>query len=111
MDEHHDPFLLIQMKPAHADKAAGMLRALANPSRLMILCKLFPGEQTVGELHADLDLSQSALSQHLARLKKDGLVTTRRDAQRIYYRIKDPGAMEIIGRLYQLYCAPETREE
>lgn len=98
--------LLANIAPAHAEKAAGMLRVLANPTRLQILCMLIQGEQTVGELNAGLGLSQSALSQHLARLRRDGLVATRRESQHIHYRIADPGAMDIIGQLYEMYCAP-----
>lgn len=76
--------MLAKMEPVYAENAAGMLRALANPSRLMILCNLVQGEKIVGELNADLALSQSALSQHLARLRKDGLVATHRESQHIY---------------------------
>jgi DNA-binding transcriptional ArsR family regulator len=106
MDPNDTRSLLANIPPAHAEKAAGMLRALANPTRLQILCKLIQGEMTVGELNAELGLSQSALSQHLSRLRKDGLVATRRESQHIHYRIADPGAMEIIGQLYEMYCAP-----
>src|SRR5512139_1705776 len=69
----------------NAAEAARLLRALSNENRLMLLCLLFEGEKTVGELNASLPLSQSALSQHLAVLRDEGLVKTRREAQSIYY--------------------------
>ncbi|MEA5445595.1 metalloregulator ArsR/SmtB family transcription factor [Gammaproteobacteria bacterium AB-CW1] len=102
--------LLAELAPAHAEKAAHMLRALANSHRLMILCQLVQGEKTVSELSLQIPLSQSALSQHLARLRQDQLVATRRESQNIHYRIADPGVMEIIGQLYEIYCTPGTGE-
>ena len=91
---------------AHAGDAARLLKALGNEKRLMVLCLLVEAERSVGELNARLDLSQSALSQHLAVLRADGLVTTRRDAQTIYYSIASDPAREILKTLYQVYCAP-----
>jgi len=89
---------------AHADEAARLLRALANNNRLMLLCLLVDGEHSVGELNARLDLSQSALSQHLAVLREDGLVTTRREAQTIFYALADGPAQRIIETLHGIYC-------
>lgn len=89
---------------AHADEAARLLRALANDKRLMLLCLLVDGEQSVGELNTRLDLSQSALSQHLAVLREDGLVTTRREAQTIFYALADGPAQRIIETLHGIYC-------
>lgn len=88
----------------HAGDAAQLLRALANDKRLMLLCLLVEGERTVGELNAKVALSQSALSQHLAVLRNDGLVTTRREAQAIYYALADGPAQRIIETLHGIYC-------
>lgn len=90
---------------AHAADAARLLKALGNEKRLMLLCLLVEAERSVGELNARLDLSQSALSQHLALLRADGLVTTRRDAQSIYYSLADGPAQRIIATLHGIYCA------
>ncbi len=89
---------------AGAGRAAALLRTLSNEKRLMILCQLGAGELSVGELQEPLGLSQSALSQHLAVLREAGTVATRRKAQTIYYRVADPGAVEIIATLARLYC-------
>lgn len=89
---------------AHAEQASRLLKALANEKRLMILCLLADRERTVGELNALLDLSQSALSQHLAVLREDGLVSTRREAQSIVYSILKGPAQRIIDVLYDVYC-------
>ena len=84
---------------AHAGDAARLLRALANDKRLMLLCLLFGGERSVGELNARVDLSQSALSQHLAVLREEGIVATRREAQTVRYRIADPAAVKVVACL------------
>lgn len=93
---------------AFADQAAEavrLLRLLGNEHRLMIACLLIVhGEMTVGALVEELQLSQSALSQHLARMREDGVLTFRREAQTLYYSIKDPNAVAVIGLLKQLYC-------
>ena len=88
----------------HASEATRLLKALANESRLMILCKLAEGELSVGELNAHVPLSQSALSQHLALLRRDGLVDTRREAQTIYYSIVDGPASQVIQLMHSIYC-------
>ena len=90
---------------AHAADAARLLKALGNEKRLMLLCLLVEGERSVGELNTRLDLSQSALSQHLAVLRTDGLVTTRREAQTIYYSLAEGPAQRIIDTLHSIYCA------
>ena len=92
-----------QMQMRAAD-AAELLKLLANESRLQILCVLAAGERSVGDLNARIDLSQSALSQHLKRLRKDGLVVTRRSAQTIYYSLAESRALRIIATLHDLYC-------
>ncbi|TDL78316.1 transcriptional regulator [Palleronia sediminis] len=88
-----------------AGEVAGHLALLSNANRLMVLCHLLDGERSVGDLRAQLDLSQSALSQHLARLRAAGMVETRRDRQTIYYSIADPRVHRMIGALYGIYCA------
>jgi|ERR1700730_8204471 len=87
-----------------ACEAAGFPKVLADDRRLMILCELLKGERTVGELEEIVGLSQSALSQHLARLRRSDLVKTRREAQTIHYSIADPGVTKVIEALYDLYC-------
>ena len=89
----------------HAADAARLMKALANDKRLMLLCLLVEGESSVGELNARVDLSQSALSQHLAVLREDGLVNTRRDGQTIHYSVAPGPAQRIISTLHDIYCA------
>tara|TARA_R110002072_G_scaffold23661_4_gene81446 strand:+ start:181 stop:477 length:297 start_codon:yes stop_codon:yes gene_type:complete len=86
--------------------AVSLLKALSNEKRLLIVCALHKGEKSVGELEALVDLSQSALSQHLARLRKDGVVQTRREAQTIYYTLADAATNEVLRCLYGIY-SPE----
>lgn len=90
-----------------AARAANLLRLLGNEQRLMLLCQLVDGELSVGELQRRLKLSQSALSQHLAKLRADGVVATRREAQTIFYRIADQAAMRVIETLAELFCPPK----
>lgn len=92
---------------AQASEAETLLKALANRSRLMILCDLYAGERSVNELCATLDLSQPTLSQHLARLRADGLVHTRRDAQKICYSLAGPKVERMIGLLHDMFCTTE----
>ncbi|MGR9092047.1 MAG: ArsR/SmtB family transcription factor [Gammaproteobacteria bacterium] len=87
--------------------AANLLKSMSNESRLLILCNLAEGEKSVGELQNLVDLSQSALSQHLAVLRRDGLVTTRRNAQSIYYSLASEPAKAIMATLYAYFCATE----
>lgn len=93
---------------AHAVEAARLLKVLGNEKRLMLLCLLVEGERSVSELNARLDLSQSALSQHLAVLREDGLVVTRREAQAIYYSLREGPAQRIIETLHDIYCAVDS---
>lgn len=81
---------------ANAQSAADLLRLLANEHRLQVLCALRPGELSVGQIADHVSLSQSALSQHLARLRLDGVVATRRQGQTIFYRIADPDVMAVL---------------
>ncbi|ARU27254.1 metalloregulator ArsR/SmtB family transcription factor [Cellvibrio sp. PSBB006] len=91
----------------HAQKAAALLKALANENRLMIMCTLISGEMSVGELNEKIPLSQSALSQHLASLREAGLVTTRKEAQTVFYQLSGNEAMRIIAVLQSIYCPSE----
>ncbi|MBL0966282.1 MAG: helix-turn-helix transcriptional regulator [Blastomonas sp.] len=93
---------------AKADEAARMLRSLANPHRLQVLCLLVQGEMSVGAVQQQVALSQSALSQHLARLREEGLVETRREGTSIFYRIADPAVLQIMQVLAAIYCPPES---
>lgn len=85
-------------------QAAKLLRALSNENRLMLLCLLFEGEKTVRELNDSLPLSQSALSQHLALLREEDLVSTRRAGQSIYYGLASSPAQRVIETLHSIYC-------
>ena len=94
-----------------AARAASLMRLLGNERRLMVLCQLADGELTVSALQARVGLSQSALSQHLALLREQGVVATRRESQSIYYRIADPAALRVIQTLAELFCPPDMRKE
>ncbi|MCG7493584.1 helix-turn-helix transcriptional regulator [Thalassobius sp. Cn5-15] len=93
-----------------AQAAATYLKTLAHEGRLMILCHLGSGEKSVGELESLLDMRQAAVSQMLARLREEGLVTPRRDGKTIYYSLADANTSEVIALLYRLFCAPSTAE-
>lgn len=88
---------------AQAASAAGLMRLFANEQRLMLMCRLSEGDCAVGELAAFAGLSQSACSQHLARLRQGGVVAPRREAQTIYYGVADPAAARIIALLCEIY--------
>ncbi|WP_020679829.1 ArsR/SmtB family transcription factor [Marinobacterium rhizophilum] len=90
---------------ANAARAARLMRALSNEHRLLILCYLQDRELSVSELNQCLSLSQSALSQHLAILRNDGLVQTRRESQTIFYSLHGDQAQRVIQTLHELYCA------
>lgn len=90
---------------AQAVRAADLLRAMAHPQRLRVLCMLVEGERSVGDINRDIDLSQSALSQHLAKLREEGLVSTRKEAQSVFYRLADGPVLSVIQALHQAYCA------
>ena len=94
---------------AKAAEAARLLAALANESRLMILCELVDGERSVGTLVEAVGLTQSALSQHLAKLRAAGIVATRRDAQTIYYRLASEAAGSVMATLAEIYCRRRPR--
>jgi DNA-binding transcriptional ArsR family regulator len=95
---------LAELEP-NAEEAAKLLKLLANEHRLLILCQLIThGEMSVSALVAAVGLSQSALSQHLARLREDGLVAFRREAQTLHYRLTDDRAVQVLSTLKQIYC-------
>ena len=89
---------------ASAGDAAWLLKGLSNEHRLMILCQIGEGERQVSELQ--VGLSQSALSQHLARLREDGLVSARKSGTAVFYRIADPAALKVIAVLAEIFCPP-----
>lgn len=92
-----------------ARQAAELLQSLANEKRLMILCQVWNGEKSVGEIAQSLGLSQSNVSQQLALLRKDGLVQARREGQSIFYSLAGSEARRIIEVLYEVYCRPSKK--
>ena len=100
------PNVDVRRMALRAHEASEFLKALAHESRLMILCDLLRGEKSVGELEALLTRRQSAVSQQLARLRLEGLVSARRDGKTIYYSIASDKARSIIGALYDSFCNP-----
>jgi len=94
---------------AHAGDAAALLKALAHPARLLVLCQLVEGERSAGDLLPLTGLSASALSQHLAILREMALVTTRREGQAIFYSIANDTVGQVLAVLYDAYCNPEAR--
>lgn len=89
---------------AAADDAASMLKALSNPSRLLLLCQLVESERSVGELETALGLSQAYVSQQLARLRAEGLVAAKRDGRIVRYRLADSRIAPVIQTIYEQYC-------
>jgi DNA-binding transcriptional ArsR family regulator len=98
--------LNINLMLVAADRASELLRAIANRHRLLILCQLIEGERSVGQLADVLGLRDSGVSQHLALLRKDGLVMTRREGQTIWYSIASAEARTLLATLYRIYCMP-----
>ena len=94
---------------SRALRASGLLKAMSNPVRLLVLCQLAEGEKSVGELEGVVDVSQSALSQHLALLRSRGLVKFRREGQTLFYSLNGREAPALLAALYQLYCRKPTR--
>lgn len=92
----------------HASSAAKLVRALANKHRLLVLCVLSGGELSVGELNSRVRLSQSALSQHLAVLRGEGLVATRRSGQTIHYKVTPGVALDMVRLLHDHYCGGQA---
>jgi ArsR family transcriptional regulator, virulence genes transcriptional regulator len=101
------PTLDLESFEKQATEVAGILRAIANERRLMILCRLVAcGEDSVNSLAEAVGLSQSALSQHLSKMRGEGLITFRRESQTLWYRIADPRIEQLFATLHKLYCAP-----
>jgi len=96
---------LEQMHEA-AGRACRLMKVLANPDRLMILCQLSRGEMRVGDIETLLGIVQPTLSQQLTVLREDGLVSTRREGKNIYYRVNSPQALAVLEVLYQQFCQP-----
>ena len=94
----------------NATRACDLLKAMANPARLMVLCQIADGEKSVGELERAVGLSQSGLSQHLAVLRSKNLVSTRRDAQTIYYALSSNEAAAVMATLYDVFCPRMGRQ-
>ncbi len=90
----------------NARRASRFLAALSNENRLLLLCQLVEGEKSVSELTRAIGLSQSAMSQHLARLRSEGLVRPRRDGQVVYYSLVGSDVLQVIEILYEIYCCP-----
>lgn len=103
-DSADSPALDVESMRASATEATAVLRTLSNPDRLMVLCQLSQGEKSVGELEALLGIVQPTLSQQLAVLRREGMVSTRRAGKQIHYSVADPKVLEILGLLYTLYC-------
>ena len=98
----------IERLSAKAVEVSGVMKALSNPRRLLIMCRLAEaGSQSVNALAFEIGISQSALSQHLALMRDEGLVTFDRDGQTLNYRIADPRIEALLDSLYQLYCATD----
>ena len=89
---------------AAVDQASELMKALSNQHRLLILCRLIDGEKSVGQLAEFLGIRDSTVSQHLALLRRDGIIANRRDGQTIWYRIEADIAREVVGVLYAHYC-------
>lgn len=95
---------------SRALRASGLLKAMANPVRLMVLCQLAEGEKSVGELERVVEVSQSALSQHLAVLRARGIVRFRRDGPTLFYFLDGPEAPALLAALYEVYCTHMIRK-
>lgn len=98
---------LIEDMALNADKVAGFLKGLGNPQRLLVLCWLAEGEKNVSELIALTGVAQTSMSQHLARLREEGVVAVRRDHRSLYYRIDHPAVEELMHLLHRHFC-PRT---
>lgn len=101
----------IDAMQAQASKATALLGAMCNEKRLMILCQLFDGERSVNELVELLNAAQPTVSQHLARLRRQGLVTSRQQGQTHFYSLSGDEAREILGALQSLYCDPRSKDK
>ena len=107
MTSSHDVIDIETLRSA-ATQAVAALKLLANEDRLLLMCQLSQGEMCVSELEAQLGIRQPTLSQQLAVLRAEGVVSTRRQGKNIYYSVADPAMLEIVAVLYRLYCPKET---
>jgi ArsR family transcriptional regulator len=103
----HNAVIDLEQMARSATRASSLMKTLGHKDRLMILCHLANGEKSVGQIADLLEISQSPLSQHLSRMRKEGLVDTRREAQTIFYSLKSGEASRIVEVLYELFCEPE----
>jgi DNA-binding transcriptional ArsR family regulator len=97
----------LELMQENATRASDLMKLLGHPHRLMILCQLNQGECSVGELSEKVGINQSPLSQHLARMRHEGVVTSRREAQTVFYSLSGAEIAAVISLLYALYCDPE----
>ncbi|WP_454763927.1 metalloregulator ArsR/SmtB family transcription factor [Cupriavidus campinensis] len=109
MDQSHPSIDLATMKAA-ATNACALLKVLANPDRLLLMCRLSQGELSVGELEEQLGIRQPTLSQQLAVLRENDLVATRRDGKNIFYSVASPQALAVMAVLYQEFCANPSED-
>jgi DNA-binding transcriptional ArsR family regulator len=102
---------MIDIKAMHGSsaEASRLLKTLANPDRLMLLCRLSQGEASVGELEAELGILQPTLSQQLTVLRTQGLVATRREGKHVFYRVRSPRALAVLDVLYEQFCRKGKR--
>lgn len=110
MNTHQENMELLHLKLASA-KATRLMRALGNPARLLLLCQLTQGEKNVNELETITGIRQPTLSQQLAVLREEELVSTRRDGKNVYYQIQSAVALEVMAVLYKHFCSPEALQE
>ena len=101
----------LEVMQENAGRAADLMKLLGHPHRLMILCQLAEGEKSVGELAELLNVRQAALSQQLALLRKDGMVSTRRQAQNVFYSLAREDVRSLMGFLYETYCGVGKRSD
>jgi DNA-binding transcriptional ArsR family regulator len=101
----------LETMQSSAVRASDMLKLLGHPQRLMVVCQLKMGEKSVSELSHIVGVAQSPLSQHLARMRYEGIVETRREGQTVFYSLKDGEASQLVGALYEIFCEPEPEPE
>lgn len=107
-----DTMMDIDILRSSADEASRLMKALSNPTRLLLMCQLAQGEKRVGELEELVGILQPTLSQQLGVLRDEGLVSTRRESKNIYYQIDSPQALAVMAVLYEQFCdAPKRKEK
>ena len=108
-DATHNPTVDLGILRQSADRACRLLKALSNPDRLLLMCQLADGEKRVGELEVLAGIAQPTLSQQLAVLREEGLVTTRREGKSIHYQVASPQALALMHTLFEQFCSPVTQ--